>query len=138
MTGYSPQTLIHFQWTKRLAVIQMYMQFVRCRAVLSTLSLLSYSGVFTDRGPLQIANYCLERCSDSVSKIVSLTTRNSQPPPIETADIFDDSNEAHTGPIADDPTLLLSDLLDPNAFDFSWEALWDTPSGMVNFSDLTN
>jgi hypothetical protein len=34
----------------------------------------------------------------------------------------------------EDPNFLLSDVLDPNAFDFSWEALWDTPSGMTNFS----
>lgn len=43
-------------------------------------------------------------------------------------------NEAITGPVMDDASLLLSDLLDPNAFDFSWEALWDTPSGMTNFA----
>jgi hypothetical protein len=39
-----------------------------------------------------------------------------------------------SGPNLDDPAFLLSDLLDPNAFDFSWEALWDTPSGMTNFA----
>jgi hypothetical protein len=43
-------------------------------------------------------------------------------------------DEAHMGPVIDDASLLLSDLLDPNAFDFSWEQLWDTPSGMTNFA----
>jgi hypothetical protein len=33
-----------------------------------------------------------------------------------------------------DEQFLLADILDPNAFDFSWDALWDTPSGMTNFS----
>lgn len=37
-------------------------------------------------------------------------------------------------PTFDDANFLLSDILDPNAFDFSWEALWDTPSGMTNFA----
>jgi hypothetical protein len=37
-------------------------------------------------------------------------------------------------PNFDDASFLLSDILDPNAFDFSWDALWDTPSGMTNFS----
>ena len=45
-----------------------------------------------------------------------------------------EAGEAHTGPVMEDANLLLSDLLDPNAFDFSWEALWDTPSGMTNFA----
>jgi hypothetical protein len=82
----------------------------------------------------QIANYTLERCSDSVAKIASLTTRGSAPPPEAILVMPERPNEAHTGPVMDDASLLLSDLLDPNAFDFSWEALWDTPSGMTNFS----
>jgi hypothetical protein len=42
--------------------------------------------------------------------------------------------EMQSVPQFEDPNFLLSDVLDPNAFDFSWEALWDTPSGMTNFS----
>ena len=42
--------------------------------------------------------------------------------------------EMQAVPQFEDPNFLLSDVLDPNAFDFSWEALWDTPSGMTNFS----
>ncbi|KAH7115280.1 fungal-specific transcription factor domain-containing protein [Dendryphion nanum] len=34
----------------------------------------------------------------------------------------------------DDSSFLLADTFDPAAFDFSWEALWDTPSGMLGFS----
>ncbi|KAF2687602.1 C6 transcription factor-like protein [Lentithecium fluviatile CBS 122367] len=83
-----------------------------------------------------IANYCLERCSDPISQIASLTTQN--PPATAPTSVVDgsDMTQAGTGPPAlDDPGLLLSDLLDPNAFDFPWEALWDTPSaGMTNFT----
>lgn len=81
-----------------------------------------------------IANYTLERCSDSVAKIAALTTRGSAPPPEAVLVMPERPNEAITGPVMDDASLLLSDLLDPNAFDFSWEALWDTPSGMTNFA----
>ncbi|KAF2240572.1 C6 transcription factor-like protein [Trematosphaeria pertusa] len=81
-----------------------------------------------------IANYCLERCSDSVSKIASLTKRDSQPPQTEVTTVSESNNYAQPGSVLDDASFLLSDLLDPNAFDFSWEALWDTPSGMTNFS----
>ncbi|KAF1949256.1 C6 transcription factor-like protein [Byssothecium circinans] len=77
-----------------------------------------------------IANYCLERCSDSVSKVASLT---AAPQAEEPPDVYGGTN-AGNDTLDDDPSLLLSDLLDPNAFDFSWEALWDTPSGMINFA----
>ena len=43
-------------------------------------------------------------------------------------------SEVPVMPNFDDASFLLSDILDPNAFDFSWDALWDTPSGMTNFS----
>lgn len=72
-----------------------------------------------------------------MSKIAALTTRGSAPPPPETVLVMPElpnPNEAHVGPVMDDASLVLSDLLDPNAFDFSWEALWDTPSGMTNFA----
>jgi hypothetical protein len=37
--------------------------------------------------------------------------------------------------MVDDTPFLFSDLLDSNAFDFSWEALWDTPAaGMGEFN----
>ncbi|KAF1832417.1 hypothetical protein BDW02DRAFT_649158 [Decorospora gaudefroyi] len=90
-----------------------------------------------------LAIYCLERCADPVSKIASLNARelpslSSQP--LDTADLSSLVSNGHAGteaqplPNFDDATFLLSDILDPNAFDFSWDALWDTPSGMTNFS----
>lgn len=70
-----------------------------------------------------------------MSKIASLTTRASQPPaPAQVPDTPEAASEAPAGSLADDPSLLLADLLDPNALDFSWEAMWDTPSGIMNFS----
>jgi hypothetical protein len=88
-----------------------------------------------------IAIYCLERCADPVSRIASLNAREP-PPPSETevTSLVGNGNAGGTGaeiqpvPGFDDSNFLLADVLDPNAFDFSWEALWDTPSGMTNFS----
>ncbi|KAF2108411.1 C6 transcription factor-like protein [Lophiotrema nucula] len=77
-----------------------------------------------------IANYCIERCSDSISKIASLAAREPQAPPeaeVRPVETTDDSLQL---PSLEDPSFLLSDILDPNAFDFF---LWDTPSGMPNF-----
>jgi hypothetical protein len=44
----------------------------------------------------------------------------------------DMASSAGFAPI-EEPSLSLSEFFDPNAFDFSWEALWDTPSG-INFT----
>ncbi|KAF2635810.1 hypothetical protein P280DRAFT_493500 [Massarina eburnea CBS 473.64] len=105
----------------------------------------SYTPLTPPPPPLQIASYTLERCSDSVTKVASLSlaSRRSQTPshhptedvpttlhPNGSADPHPNTADA----LDDDTAFLLSDLLDPNAFDFSWEALWDTPSGMVNFA----
>jgi hypothetical protein len=85
-----------------------------------------------------IANYCLERCLHPVSKISSYIARESQPPPIPAEepniDIVGDTQPSTVN--FDDPNFLLSDLLDPNAYDFSWEALWDTPSAMATFANV--
>ncbi|RAR11950.1 C6 transcription factor-like protein [Stemphylium lycopersici] len=84
-----------------------------------------------------IANYCLERCADPVSKIASLNAREApQPSETEYTSVVANGNggEIQAIPNFDDASFLLSDILDPNAFDFSWDALWDTPSGMTNFS----
>ncbi|KAF2848289.1 C6 transcription factor-like protein [Plenodomus tracheiphilus IPT5] len=84
-----------------------------------------------------IAIYCLERCADPVSRIASLNAREP-PPPSETelTSVVANGHGSELQPIPnlDDTNFLLSDILDPNAFDFSWDALWDTPSGMTNFS----
>ncbi len=101
-----------------------------------------------------IANYVLERCADSVSTIASLN-REPAAAAAAAAQLSDpeagttlvvqngDPNDPNAGAGAavaqpplnfDDANFLLSDILDPNAFDFSWDALWDTPSGMTNFS----
>jgi hypothetical protein len=84
-----------------------------------------------------LANYVLERCADPVSKIASLNAREvPQPSETEPTSIVANGNgsEVPVMPNFDDASFLLSDILDPNAFDFSWDALWDTPSGMTNFS----
>jgi hypothetical protein len=98
-----------------------------------------------------IASYCLERCSDAVTKISSYATREreSSPPPAlrpEPAAQISNNNNNNIGQVTgditangtmttafDDPAFPLSDFLNPNEFDFSWEALWDTPSG-INFT----
>jgi hypothetical protein len=84
-----------------------------------------------------LANYVLERCADPVSKIASLNAREvPQPSETELTSIVANGNgsDVPVMPNFDDASFLLSDILDPNAFDFSWDALWDTPSGMTNFS----
>lgn len=89
---------------------------------------------------MQIAAYCLERCSKPVAQIASLAAPNAtvsiniHPQPSDTSTLpptLPDGGEALNG---DDITLLLSDLLDPNALDFSWEALWDAPNAMLDLS----
>ncbi|KAF2739542.1 C6 transcription factor-like protein [Polyplosphaeria fusca] len=77
-----------------------------------------------------IANYCLERHSESISKLSLLAAQSPQPeaPGGNTKDNVVDEYSA-----LEDNTFLLSDMLDPNSFDFSWEALWDTASGMPTF-----
>ncbi|KAL1609700.1 hypothetical protein SLS59_001209 [Nothophoma quercina] len=90
-----------------------------------------------------LAIYCLERCAEPVSRIASLNAREPAPLSETGAEIMSavpSANGHGTGvevppvPTFDDTNFLLSDILDPNAFDFSWEALWDTPSGMTNFA----
>jgi hypothetical protein len=90
-----------------------------------------------DNHDWDLANYCLERCADPVSKIASLNAREvPQPSEMVPTGLFANGNgiEVPVMPNFDDASFLLSDILDPNAFDFSWDALWDTPSGMTNFS----
>ncbi|KAH3919821.1 hypothetical protein HBH56_019230 [Parastagonospora nodorum] len=91
-----------------------------------------------------IAIYALERCAEPVQRIASLNARElPQPSEIELANMNGSIIPNGAGameppttlpPNFDDTTFLLSDILDPNAFDFSWDALWDTPSAMTNFS----
>lgn len=82
-----------------------------------------------------IATYCLERCAHAVTRISSLATRESQSSPEPTAipNIPVSIDYAASGTSYDDSSFALSEYFDPNAFDLSWEALWDTPSGL-NFT----
>jgi hypothetical protein len=83
-----------------------------------------------------LATFCLERCADPVSRIASLNFREPAPPSeTEMTSMAPPNGHGTTVEVPPVPTFeesnfLLSDILDPNAFDFSWEALWDTPSGM--------
>ncbi|KAF2195042.1 C6 transcription factor-like protein [Zopfia rhizophila CBS 207.26] len=88
----------------------------------------------SDNYDWDIANYCLERISGPVSKIASLAARESQPPPEPAVLSVTENGGGGSMSVFDEPLFLLSDLLDTTAFDFSWEALWDTPAGMSNFT----
>jgi hypothetical protein len=102
-----------------------------------------------------IAKYCLERCSGPVAEVAALAKKEKElqlqqrahvpPEAVEERGLGNgemgvdmqvsgagEGSAALTG--FEDPAFLLSDFLDPNAFDFSWEALWDTPSGVANFT----
>ncbi|KAF2008464.1 hypothetical protein BU24DRAFT_328513, partial [Aaosphaeria arxii CBS 175.79] len=98
-----------------------------------------------------IAKHCLERCSELVAKISRLVAREGggahAPVQVEAdaaiaapdVDVGGGGGDATTATAMgsggfDDSAFLLSDVLDPNAFDFSWEALWETPSGIPNFT----
>jgi hypothetical protein len=83
-----------------------------------------------------IAGYCLERCSDTISKVAAFAAQASQlaPEAIEIPRVSLRAEDYTAGTVLDDSSSLLSDILDPNAFDFSWEGLWDTPTGMPNFT----
>ena len=85
-----------------------------------------------DQYDWDIAIYCLERCADPVSRLVSMAREPPQPE-MEANPIYNGGNDGQTVAFFDDPNLVLSEFMDPNAFDLPWEALWDTPSGM-NFS----
>lgn len=89
-----------------------------------------------------IAGYCLERCQSAVTKISSYAMRDhrpSPPPPavvhIPQVPVSGDIPQMGMAPVApmDDQQFELSDFFDPNLVDFSWEALWDTTTG-VNFT----
>ncbi|KAF2274011.1 C6 transcription factor-like protein [Westerdykella ornata] len=89
-----------------------------------------------------IAKYCLERCKDAVAKISSYATRDAQTQQqlqpaqhqLQHQHMLEMDPIQHDGAGGfEEPSFLLSDFFDPAAFDFSWEALWDTPSGM-NFT----
>ncbi|ORX94418.1 C6 transcription factor-like protein [Clohesyomyces aquaticus] len=86
-----------------------------------------------DEHDWDIASYCLERCADPITKISSLLAQESHPQP-EALPNASETSGSQIGTIFDDSSLLLSDFLDPTAFDFSWEALWDTPSTLPNFT----
>ncbi|KAF2703162.1 C6 transcription factor-like protein [Pleomassaria siparia CBS 279.74] len=82
-----------------------------------------------------IALYCLERCAGSVARIAALAAQDSQPQPdAELSDPSVSGDISNTSAAFEDSSFLISDILDPNTFDLSWEALWDTPSAMTNFA----
>ncbi|KAF2477765.1 C6 transcription factor-like protein [Lindgomyces ingoldianus] len=106
---------------------------IRSASILRLERFLAHIQSAHDNYDWDVANYCLERCSDPINKISSLLAQETHPPPEAQPNI----NENGSGELAtalDDPSFLFSDRRDPNAFDFSWEALWDTPSAMPNFS----
>ena len=84
-----------------------------------------------------IADYCIERCAGPIAKLAALMTGDSQQA-VENA-VFSggaENGNAQIAPTDEDQTgsFFLSDYLDSTAsFDYSWEALWDTPSAISGF-----
>ncbi|RMZ72059.1 c6 transcription factor [Pyrenophora seminiperda CCB06] len=136
---YATHLLVHAITVSLRCTVETQDPEIRNTSVARLESLIAHIKHARDNYEWDIANYCLERCADSVSKIASLNAREVPPQPheAELANVIANSsngNEMQPMPNFDDASFLLSDILDPNAFDFSWDALWDTPSGMTNFS----
>ncbi|KAF2134463.1 C6 transcription factor-like protein [Dothidotthia symphoricarpi CBS 119687] len=133
---YATQLLVHAVTVSLRCTVETQDHGIRNTSVLRLEQVMTHIQYARDNFDWDIANYCLERCSDPVSKIVALNARELQPTELEPSAVIPNRSGMDVQPLQsiDDTTFLLSDILDPNAFDFSWDALWDTPSGMTNFS----
>lgn len=79
-----------------------------------------------------IADYCLERCAGPITKIATLATADV-PTQADTPSVHE-NGETHANFNYEDQPYFLSELLDSSTnLDFSWDALWDTPSVMSGF-----
>jgi hypothetical protein len=153
---YATQILVHAITVSLRCTVETQDPEVRNTSVSRLQRVIAHMQHARDNYEWDIAIYALERCAEPVSKIASLNAREVPPPAeIETAAAVNGSaNEVQSMPGFDDANnFLLSDILDPNMLDFSWyvcvlevlrvdellltadrDALWDTPSGMTNFS----
>ncbi|KAF2819533.1 hypothetical protein CC86DRAFT_362382 [Ophiobolus disseminans] len=140
---YATQVLVHAITVSLRCTVETQDPDVRNTAVSRLQRVVAHMQHARDSYEWDIAIYALERCAEPVSRIAALNAREV-PQPSETevtsvvangaAGVNGSTNEVPSLPGFDDANFLLSDILDPNAFDFSWDALWDTPSGMTNFS----
>ncbi|KAL6707867.1 hypothetical protein ACN47E_003767 [Coniothyrium glycines] len=134
---YATHLLVHAITVSLRCTVETQDAEIRNASVTRLESVIAHFQRARDNYDWDIANYCLERCADPVLRIASLNAR--EPPPLSESEPLGviakgDAVEMQQVPNLDDATFLLSDILDQNAFDFSWDALWDTPSGMTNFS----
>ncbi|KAF2813280.1 uncharacterized protein BDZ99DRAFT_382177 [Mytilinidion resinicola] len=105
---------------------------VRNASISRLKQLMAYIQHARDDYDWDIADVCLERCSGPIIKMASLTTQEAQTASgsaISTS-IEAGLEDAQLNALDAGSSLLFSDLLDPAAFDFPLEALWDTPSGL--------
>jgi len=136
---YATHLLVHAITVSLRCTVETQITEIRNTSVSRLERVIAHIQYARDNYDWDIALYCLERCADPVSRIASLNAREP-PPPSETevklTNVVANGNKSELQPVPnlDDTAFLLSDILDPNAFDFSWDALWDTPSGMTNFS----
>jgi hypothetical protein len=138
---YATQILVHAITVSLRCTVETQDSEIRNASVSRLQRVVAHMQHARDNYDWDIAIYVLERCAEPVSRIASLNAREL-PQPLEAeipisngAGVSNgNANEVPTIPNFDDTTFLLSDILDPNAFDFSWDALWDTPSAMTNFS----
>jgi hypothetical protein len=141
---YATQILVHAITVSLRCTVETQDPEIRNTSVDRLQRVIAHMQHARDNYDWDIAIYALERCAEPVSRIASLNAREA-PQPLETEQTITNmnGNGAVRGnvneapmlpPNIDDTNFLLADILDPNAFDFSWDALWDTPSGMTNFS----
>jgi hypothetical protein len=134
---YATQILVHAITVSLRCTVETQDSDVRIASVSRLQRVIAHILHARDNYDWDIAIYVLERCADPVSRLASLVVR--EPPQLFETEPVNLSTNGNTNdvlalPSFDDTNFLLSDILDPNAFDFSWDALWDTPSGMTNFS----
>lgn len=142
---YATHLLVHAITVSLRCTVETQDPEIRNASVLRLERVIAHIQYARDNYDWDIALYCIERCADPVSRIASLNNASAareaptaQPSESEhhlTSVVANgNGSDVQSMPGFDDTTFLLSDILDPNAFDFSWDALWDTPSGMTNFS----
>ncbi|KAH7080662.1 C6 transcription factor-like protein [Paraphoma chrysanthemicola] len=143
---YATQILVHAITVSLRCTVETQDPEVRNTSVARLQRVVAHMQHARDNDDWDIAIYVLERCAEPVSRIASLNAREA-PQPVEAEQSVLNMSMHGNGiargnvheaamlpPSIDDTNFLLADILDPNAFDFSWDALWDTPSGMTNFS----
>lgn len=133
---YATHLLVHAVTVSLRCTVETQDHEIRNTSVLRLERVIAHIQHARDNYDWDIAIYCLERCADPVSRIVALNAKELQPSELEHTGMNANGHGVDVQPLPsmDDTTFLLADMLDHNAFDFSWDALWDTPSGMTNFS----